>query len=87
MVKGPLAHGELIGRFRNTWRLRDVFIYAHPTDPTRVITCGIPMQGDTTALRHASAPEIRPLFAEHVWTDEPRELFATYIGTFHKVYR
>jgi hypothetical protein len=61
-------HGAKIGWFRNEWRQRDVTIYDHPTDPALVVTCGEP---------HAGLASDQP-----VWTVEPRERFAKYIGKF-----
>jgi len=68
-------HGALVGSFRNQWRNRIVRIYAHPTDATLVVTCGI-------LLRPTPMQESQGV----IWTTEPRDLYARYIGTFDKVY-
>jgi hypothetical protein len=66
----------MIGAFKNLWRSRSVVIYEHPTAPaTRVITCGAPLDLLGT-----------PTAGDHIWTDEPRENFARYIGTFNQVF-
>ena len=64
------ADARLIGVFTNKWRGRRVEIFEDPADPTMVYTVGAPLDG-------RGAP---------VETREPRERFARYIGSFHKVY-
>jgi len=71
-------HGELIGAFTNRWRGRRVLIYEHPSDPTRVITRGVPLSEFTFGTPATTSP--------HVWTDEPRTAYARYIGSYDRVY-
>jgi hypothetical protein len=75
-----IPHGPMIGAYKNLWRMRAVIIYEHPTAPaTRVITCGIPLAD------HGAGP-LPDLKQPRIWTDEPREDFARYIGTYNRVY-
>lgn len=43
--------GEYIGRFINKWRGRNVAVYNHKTDPTKVVTYGRPIDGSTDPIR------------------------------------
>lgn len=65
-----------IGAFRNDWRQRWVSIYADPTDPTMVVTVGVPFPGTVNDVNNSI-----------VYTHEPRADFATYIGSFNKVFK
>jgi len=38
---------EPIGAVKNNWRLRRVTIYAHPTDPAKVVTVGVGFRDPT----------------------------------------
>jgi hypothetical protein len=59
---GPLA--EAIGKFRNNWRQRDVYIFAKPNDPNMVVTVEYPFDGGAPFISH----EPRALFTRYIGT-------------------
>ena len=56
----PFEHA--IGRFTNRWRQREVYIFAHPSDPARVITVGYPFAGGAPMI----CDEARVLVARYI---------------------
>ena len=58
----PLA--EAIGKFRNEWRQREVYIFANPNDATMVVTVGYPFDGSTPVI----CDEPRAAVAEYIGT-------------------
>lgn len=57
----PLIHG-----FRNEWRQRHVYIHAHPTDETKVITMGYPLaaSGGIALVKPVICVEDRKLYED-----------------------
>ena len=53
---------QAIGKFRNEWRQREVYIFANPNDPTMVVTVGYPFDGSTPII----ADEPRSLFTAYI---------------------
>lgn len=41
---------EAIGKFRNDWRQREVYIFDHPNDPAMVVTVGYPYNGSAPII-------------------------------------
>jgi hypothetical protein len=53
---------EAIGRFRNEWRQRDVYIFANPNDADQVVTVGYPFTGAAPII----CDEARSLYARYI---------------------
>lgn len=59
---------QKLGEFRNLWRGRVVTLYVHPSNPTLVVSVGVPATGEPVVCEELRSSYRRQL-VEGDWSD------------------